>query len=736
MLGMLAQIKKVIWPRANSQRPHDETYAILQGHTEQYGEIALRGPLAGLMKGDWIEIVQSSYEPNAKHGATIHVQKFKRAIPDRQQAGPDLAASWLASRIPGVGPKIAQQIVKEVGIAKLLDNPELLRGYLPARFQDEAVATWSQINDTLALDSLLESVGVAGKRRENLIRQMGGPHATLSAIKEDPWEVGRKFPNLTFPTCEKLAELLQCDMRHPSRISAGCLFWLERRSQDKGDIIHPTEEITSVVVRKLKLSREDAVLVPPAMAQNPEIASLGPKFVATANLYDSEKSIHYTVKQLMDESPLGINPKLVTDIAKSCGLDDTQTTGLHIINENAISALTGGPGTGKTTTLGVFVKMCRMSGKKLVLVAPTGKAARRLSTVADHPTSTIHRWIAQVEAGRSEEADMVIIDESSMISSTLMAKLLKTVASETGRCVLVGDVNQLPPVEPGSPFKDLLHFSALPVVSLKKIWRQTGDSMIPIVAAAITKGLVPSDVPKISRESKGWRYIECETGEQVEREAAIESLRQHRKYGLDGSAILSPHYKEAAGVNRLGTILQNSLNRNPRRYYKGELGEFRTGDPVLHVGNKYSTDGTPDLTHAMLGHVTDIRLDNKTPMIVVEWEDGATRTHPIPEGHASDVVLGYAFTYHRSQGSEYPGVVVALAALPNRLQVEGQENQLNLGIANREAVYTAITRAKEEVVLVAQAGVLAKALAREGSKRRTALASLLRKDRRNQLEAA
>lgn len=736
---VLAQIKKTIWPRVNSRRPDDETFAILLAHIDQYGEISIKGPLSGLVRNEWIDIVNSRYQPDSKHGPTIEVLKFKRVIPDRATAGPELAAAWLSQRLPGVGPKTAAQIVKEVGIARLLEEPELLRQYVPTRFQDQAIARWSQVNDTLSLDALLESVGITSKRRENLIKQLGGPHATLEALRDDPWDVGRRFPSIQFPTCEKLAELLQCNHKHPSRISAGALYSLERRGltgKNMGDTMHPTEAMIPYIGRILKLDKADWDLIPPAIEQNPEITALGPKMLATSNLYDSEKSVFYAVKRLLDAPPLGINPKLVTEVAKAGRLDDVQTSGLHIINDNAISALTGGPGTGKTTTLGVFVRLCKMAGKTLTLVAPTGKAARRLSTVADHPASTIHRWIAQVDAGSAEQTDMVVIDESSMISSTLMARLLKTVDTEIGRCVLVGDVNQLPPVEPGAPFKDLLLQDALPVVHLTKIWRQAGTSLIPLVAQAITKGMVPSDDPRISKDSIGWRYIECDTPEQVEHEATVESLRQHVTFGFDGAVVLSPHYRWAAGVDALGKALQQRLNPKPRYYFKGSEGEYRVGDPVLHKGNKYGPGGVPDLTHAMTGHVVEIRKDGNVPMIGVEWEDGKVRFHPIPNGKSSEVLLGYAFSYHRSQGSEYPGVVVALAALPDNPNFPRPAGELNLGVVNREAIYTGITRAKQEVVLVAQKGVLRQALQIQGSRRRTALSGMLVRDRRDRLEAA
>ena len=713
---MLAQIKRVIWPRNHSTQTSDEHYAIHLAQTEKYGEISIRGSLRELRKGEWIDILRSSYEPNTKFGPTLRVLDFKRAIPDHRHATPEVTAKWLSTRIPGVGPKTAEQIVAEVGIDSLLENPQVLVDYVPARYKNQALDAWAAVNDGLHLDTLLESVGIVGKRREVMISQLGGAQATLTVLRDDPWSLGSRFPALSFPTLDKLASILQLDMNHPSRMSAGTLHTLIQMHQDSGDTMIITKMLVNRAARDLGIPAENAdERIIPAIQGNPEITELG-RFVATTNLFNAEQTINRSVLSLNEMGGLGIDRRLVDSIAQDAKLDAVQRSALHTMNDHAISALTGGPGTGKTTTLGAFVRLCQTAGQRLVLVAPTGKAARRLSEVADYPASTIHRWLIMVENGNAPETDMVVIDESSMIPSTLMARALRAVISECGRCVLVGDPNQLPPVEAGAPFRDILRNEAVNIVKLEKIWRQQGSSMIPIVCQAITKGMMPSQITEIGKESKGWRLLECDTPEQVEREAAIECIRQHKLYGLDGSVVLSPHYNHAGGVNSLSRILQQVLNPNPVKKYRGEKGEFRVGDPVLHVGNVY-IDGRPDLTHAMMGHVVDIRKSDGLPYLCVEWEDDKRRWHACPNGDAGRVLLGYALSYHRSQGSEYQGVVVVMAGLHNAKNAD----EIILGALNREAVYTGISRAKKEVVVVAEKGVMSKALGVVGADRRTAL---------------
>ncbi|MGH7234519.1 MAG: ATP-dependent DNA helicase, partial [Candidatus Saccharimonadales bacterium] len=324
--------------------------------------------------------------------------------------------------------------------------------------------------------------------------------------------------------------------------------------------------------------------------------------------------------------------------------------------------------------------MARRTGKKLVLVAPTGLAARRLSTVSNHPASTIHRWLGQVEKGLDDEdlPDIVVIDECSMLSSTLAYNVLKAAYTTAGKIVLVGDPHQLPPIEPGSPFKDILDYNIIPTTSLEKIWRQKGGSVIPIIAGLVRNGKRPDTLTTIGKQNQGWRYTECPTAAAVEKEAAIESIRQHKAF-LDkgGNVSLSPMYQYEGGVERLGSTLQRNLNTNPKKILKGEKGEWRVGDPCLHVGNDYAKN----LTHAMRGVIVDLKTTDKLPLLIIHWEDDITRSHPCKDGDGGRIVLGYVLTYHRSQGSEYPGVTIALT-------------KRQLAVANREAIYTAITRAK------------------------------------------
>lgn len=737
---MLVQVKKLIWPKTNGLRqPDDDTFAIMDAHTADYGDVRVKGPIRGLIKGEWIEVLDSRLESHPKFGQTIVINKFRRATPDYKQADRGTMVKWLSSRIPGVGVKTAEQILDEVGIEYLLENPTVLQDYVLPRYRSDAMDAWNQVNNSLALDTLLDSVGISGRRREDLIAQMGGGQRTLELLRSDPWSLAIKFPSLTFPVLDALAKTLDVDLEHPSRFSLCLQFSLQQMSQSSGDTMSLRKNLLNQTMRRLDLhppeEREEELMLKlnTALTQNPEIEDLGPSWVASSGLYDAEKTVFYVLKELMDAPSLGIPESLIDKAAATGRLDKVQTQGLYTMNSNAVSLLTGGPGTGKTTTLGVFVKLCRDSGKNLVLVAPTGKAARRLGTVAKHPASTIHRWIGQVESGSfdDEETDMVIIDESSMISSTLMAKLLKTVVQVCGRCVLVGDENQLPPVEPGAPFKDLLRNNALPSVHLRKIWRQAGDSMIPVVANELKEGKSPVENQHVGKENAGWRYIECATPEEVEQETAIESIRQHQKYGLDGSVVLSAHYNHAAGVTALSGILQGVLNPDPVKSVRGEKTIWAVGDPVLHIGNKYDKGGKPDLTHAMLGHIGDIVTKDGIKFLAIDWEDDRRRYHPISKGDPVSLVSGYAFSYHRSQGSEYDGVVVAVSSLPKRTP----DANMNLGVISREAIYTAVTRAKREVVLVAEAGVLPEALKVVGSSRKTILSAMLRQEAKARLSA-
>ena len=673
--------------------------------------------------GTWWK-VRGRFYKHAKFGWRFKVEWAEETEP-QSMANAEGVTKYL-TLIPGIGKKGAEKL-SLLGLRKLLEDPNLIGDAVAPRYRLEALAMWETLRPDAELAAVFSEVGVTKGRLKALFDRCGDSAGVWKVIRRDPW-LFDEVPGISFEMADRIALRFGHDKNELSRLRHAIAWVIRSECNRSGNTSLPVETqgervwgqeegVVNIVARKLDV---DIVHVREALNSDPDLVRAIPGEVTTAENYKYESAIYSSLAYLAGHHGLGIREDIINDVANERKLDDEQRAALHLMNDHPVAILTGGPGTGKTTISGAFVEVCRRAELKLILLAPTGLAAKRISQAAGQKAHTIHLWVHQLSKQTLARYDAMLVDECSMIDSQLGAQLLWSMGRNLPRIFLAGDAAQLPPVSPGRVFSDLIDSKAVPTARLEVIHRTAEDSVIPIVSKLIGKGEKPPLVDE-DKEWPGWHFYEYDDPLMVQQKAEEIALEQAARWGHTKIALLSPMYKGEAGINALGRTLQARLNpgrgegevlRSKDFDVEGEKIIYRhvwqVGDPVFHVGNDY----TLGLSQALRGVITGVR---HAPMaIVVKWEDGQSYEHEAPEGRVlgDKVILGYALSWHRSQGSEFPAVTVALT-------------NAHRGILSREALYTAVTRAKTEVAVVGQTGAVEYCLGHLASARRTGLLKLL-----------
>ncbi len=380
-----------------------------------------------------------------------------------------------------------------------------------------------------------------------------------------------------------------------------------------------------------------------------------------------------------------------------------------------VMVITGGPGTGKTTIINAIIKIYEEVGARILLAAPTGRASKRMTEATGYPAKTIHRMLEfslqkggfQRDHDRPLEVDVLILDEVSMIDMILMHHLLKAVPKES-TLIMVGDVNQLPSVGAGTVLKDVIESGKVPVVELNEIFRQAGESRIIINAHKINNGLIP----ELGQEREGledFYFIEQDDQEQVlEIIKELVINRIPRRFGLDsidGIQVLSPMHKGIVGTGNLNTVLQDRLNPSKIMLIRGDRN-FRLNDKVMQVRNNYEKE----IFNGDIGRITEIDPENQKVTVTFDCL-------PVLYDYSEldEIILAYAISVHKSQGSEYPAVVIPILSQ-------------HYVLLQRNLIYTAVTRGKRLVVIVGSKRALAMGIRNDRVMQRyTRLAERLKK---------
>ncbi|MPM04443.1 ATP-dependent RecD-like DNA helicase [bioreactor metagenome] len=664
------------------------------------------------LAGDWVE--------HARFGRQFRVSSYKRIAPTSVKGIERFLAS---GAIKGIGPALAARLVKHFGIETLnvleYKTHRLVEVEgIGSKKADVIRRSYSEHAELRELMLFLETNGVTGAYAAKIFAQYGS--FSIDVLKENPYRLAEEVSGIGFRTADQIAMSLGVERNQADRLTAGIDFALFQTGM-AGHCCVPEELLVQESAKLLLVDRLDIAIHLSSLLKQDKLCVEdfhGTTLIYPRYLYFAEKQVAERLLWLKDRAHSTPNDDYQDIVNKweensQINLADAQRQAMVSALAHGVLALTGGPGTGKTTVIKGILAVLEQQGFKILLGAPTGRAAKRLSEATGRETATIHRMLEATGGAegapqfvRDEDqpldADVVIVDEVSMMDIVLMNYFLRAVP-EGCRVVLVGDVDQLPAVGPGSVLKDILRSETVPVVRLTEVFRQAGESMIVLNAHRINRGLQP-DI----KTSLDFEFREIPDSDAVA--GAIVKLCSHEltQDGFDiwrDVQVLSPMHRQVCGVENLNKLLQEALNPDvPGKASIIATNQIlRKGDKVMQIRNNYSKG----VFNGDIGFVTVIDegiVTVRYPELDVSYE----------RKELDELHLAYAMSVHKSQGSEYPVVVMPL--------VPGHHIMLQ-----RNLLYTAVTRAKERVVLLGTKAALNTALANDRTRRRyTLLAERLR----------
>ena len=655
------------------------------------------------MQGEW------THHP--KFGEQFKVVAYKTVIPATVHGIQKYLGSGL---IKGLGPVMAGRIVKKFGkktleviegdIEKLTD----IEGIGPKRIKMIRNA-WEEQKDIRDVMLFLQSHGISSGYATKIFKQY--KNRSIQVVTENPFRLATDIFGIGFVIADRIAEKLGFPKFSPLRVAAGILYVLGRLA-DEGHVYYPYEPLVVKSMEILGVDREVVVeavgniaaerkIIIEDLNEKVEEFKENNKAVYLARFHRCETTIAGRLKMLID-APKSIG-KIERDSAVQwvqqhldITLAENQIAAIRCALEHKVMVLTGGPGTGKTTIIHAILKIFSRFKVKAMLAAPTGRAAKRMSEATGHEAKTIHRLLeySLTKGGfqRNEEkpldCDLIIIDEASMIDTILMQHLLMAVHFKT-TLILVGDVNQLPSVGAGNVLKDIIASGAVPVVELNRIFRQARASRIIVNAHRINSGELPfteSDGPDTD-----FYFIEQEDPQKVlEIILELTKTRIPRRFGfdpVDDIQVLSPMHRGIVGAENLNAQLQKALNPGQDGIMRGGWN-YRVNDKVMQIRNNYDKE----VFNGDIGKIVGIQPDDHEVIINFDGRDVAYDFSEIDE-----IVLAYAVSVHKSQGSEYPAVVIPILTQHYML-------------LQRNLIYTAVTRGRELVVLIGTKRALAIAI--------------------------
>lgn len=674
-------------------------------------EITCVGIFSAIAEGENIE-ASGDYTDHPTYGKQFKVESFEEKAPEDEEA----IERYLGSgAIRGIGLALAARIVRrfKADTFRIIEEEPERLAEVKGISERKAMEIADQVNEKRDLRQamiFLQQYGITMNLAVKVYQQYG--QEVYGIIRENPYRLADDIEGVGFRTADEIAVRVGIRMDSDFRIRSGILYVLLQASTE-GHTYLPEEELTRRTGQLLEVGEEQIEKQYMDLAIERKIIMKqgeNQTQIYAASFYYMEANTATMLKQLnvsYDVPDLEIEER-VRRIEKQTGmeLDEHQMTAVKEAVRNGLLIITGGPGTGKTTTINTIIKYFEMEGLDIFLAAPTGRAAKRMSETTGFEARTIHRML-ELNGGvdgaagfeRNEqnplETDVVIIDEMSMVDISLMHALLKAVAVGT-RLILVGDVNQLPSVGPGSVLRDIIRSHECNVVMLTKIFRQASTSDIIVNAHKINQG----EEVTLDNKSMDFFFLKRYDADVII-SVVLQLIKQKLPKFVDATPydiqVLTPMRKGLLGVERLNGILQCYLNPPSPQKREKEHGDilFREGDKIMQTRNNYqleweirtkyglSVDKGTGVFNGDMGIVREINDFAET--MTVEFDEG--RMVEYPYKLLDELELAYAITIHKSQGSEYPAVVIPLLSGPSMLM-------------NRNLLYTAVTRARKCVTLV------------------------------------
>lgn len=674
-------------------------------------EITCVGIFSAIAEGENIE-AQGEYTEHPTYGQQFKVTSFEEKAPEDEEA----IERYLGSgAIKGIGLAMAARIVrrfKEDTFRIIEEEPECL-AEIKGISNRKAMEIASQVNEKRDLRQamiFLQQYGITMNLAVKVYQAYG--QDVYGIIRENPYRLADDIDGVGFRTADEIAARVGIRMDSDFRVRSGILYTLLQASGE-GHTYLPETELTPRASKLLNVTAEqvekqymDLAIERKIILKQMEDQTQ----IYAASFYYMEANTATMLKRLnvsYDVSDAEIEQR-IRGIEKKSGmtLDEHQVTAVKEAVRNGLLVITGGPGTGKTTTINTIIRYFELEGLEIFLAAPTGRAAKRMSETTGFEARTVHRMLelnggAEGSGGfeRDEsnplEADVIIVDEMSMVDISLMYSLLKAISVGT-RLILVGDVNQLPSVGPGSVLRDIIQSHACNVVMLTKIFRQASTSDIIVNAHKINHG----EEVILDNKSMDFFFLKRYDADVIIN-VVLQLIKQKLPKFVDATPydiqVLTPMRKGLLGVERLNGILQRYMNPPANDKVEKEYGStvFREGDKVMQTKNNYqlaweirtkfglTVDKGLGIFNGDMGIIRQI--NDFAEQMIIEFDEG--RMVEYPYKLLDELELAYAITIHKSQGSEYPAVVIPLLSGPMMLM-------------NRNLLYTAVTRARKCVTLV------------------------------------
>ena len=665
------------------------------------------------MKGQWTD--------HPRFGRQFRVHRFETRAPASEQGIEKYLGSGL---IKGIGPTMARRIVRRFGENTL----DIIEHHMERLTEVPGIGahrlktirkTWERQREIRHVMLFLQSHGVSTSLVTKIFQRYG--QRTIAVVSENPFRLANDIAGVGFLTADRIARQMGFAKNAALRIQAGILYVLQQLA-DEGHVYYPCNALLTKCRSILECGAEEITSALKAVAAGKKIVieehpgngqslSFEDQAVYLARFHFSEMSIAKKLRTLR-KAPL-LWPAVNTEQALNwvqrqlkLKLAPGQIKAVSMALRQKVLVITGGPGTGKTTIIQAITRLYERLRARVKLAAPTGRAAKRLSEAAGRPAQTLHRLLEysplqgdfQKNDKKPLDCELLIVDEVSMVDTLLMHSLLKAVPLHA-TLIFVGDANQLPSVGPGNVLKDMLESKAVPAVTLKEIFRQARASQIVTNAHRINAGRMPQLKPPKLDNLNDFYFIEQEAADKIaDIIVTLAAERIPRRFGFDPVAdiqVLTPMHRGIVGAENLNRRLQEALNPQENALMHGER-RFRLHDKVMQIRNNYDKE----VFNGDIGRIQHIDPVAKTLSLLFD-----ERLVTYDFNDLDEIVLAYAVSVHKSQGSEYPAVV-----LPVTTQ--------HYVLLQRNLIYTAVTRARRLAVLVGTPKALALAIKNDRAQQR------------------
>lgn len=698
-------------------RNDDNGYIVASLETEEGKLISVVGVMPDVNDGDHISVT-GRWEFSARYGKQFRVAEYRCDLPTESA---DLEKYLGSGAIRGIGAKTARRIIEEFGddTADVIENhPEWLaqvRGITLKRAREISADFREKADIRAAVTFFREYFGASLTMK--VYRQLGS-HC-IEIAKSNPYRLCDEVDGISFEKADMMAQKLGMEHTAPERIASGVLYVLNYNGAMNGHTCLPEDKLTEAAAQTLEVGTEQVTEAIRELVKRARLVAEtveGVRFIYERSLYEDEKFIASKLQRLKK----GTVPLMLDDIEGFIRKEEAGKN-LHYANEqkraifdaltSGVLVLTGGPGTGKTTVVTALIDILESLEIDVALAAPTGRAAKRMTEATQREARTVHRLLevdfdsdendsgsAPLKFKRGEknllDEHAVIIDEASMLDTGLTAALLRAVRPGS-RLILIGDADQLPSVGAGNILRDIISSGCVPTVALTQIFRQAEQSLIVTNAHAINRG----EMPRLDVRDRDFFFMPRENDTEISATVAdLAADRLPRAYGDPGGIqVIVPSRRGAAGTEALNVMLQARINPPARgkAEHRTAAAVYRVGDRVMQIRNNYELEwirsgkSGQGIFNGDIGFITSV---NEAMRYMDIDFDGRTVQYEFSD--LPDLELAYAVTVHKSQGSEYPTVIIPLGNVPRALRT-------------RNLLYTAVTRAQKRVIIVGSAEIVA-----------------------------